>query len=63
MASPSARVVSAATTWHKSWGQYLVIGLVVLHVLAIVIYALIGKAADALVRTLERRLLPWQVSA
>lgn len=32
-------------------------------VLAIVIYALIGKAADALVRTLERRLLPWQVSA
>ena len=32
-------------------------------VLAILIYALIGKAADALVRTLERRLLPWQVPA
>lgn len=32
-------------------------------VLAIVIYALIGKTADALVRTLERRLLPWQVTA
>ncbi|MBZ9750435.1 ABC transporter permease subunit [Deinococcus sp. HMF7604] len=32
-------------------------------VLAIVIYALIGKAADALVRGLERRLLPWQVVA
>lgn len=32
-------------------------------VLAIVIYALIGKAADALVRALERHLLPWQVKA
>lgn len=28
-------------------------------VLAILIYALIGKTADALVRLLERRLLPW----
>ena len=36
----SGSVVSAATTWHKSWGQYLGIGLVVLHVLAIVIYRL-----------------------
>lgn len=36
----SGSVVSAATTWHKSWGQYLVIGLVVLHVLAIIIYRL-----------------------
>ena len=36
----SGSVVSAATTWHKSWGQYLVMGLVVLHVLAIVIYRL-----------------------
>jgi len=32
-------------------------------VLAIVIYALIGKAADALVHGLERRLLPWQAKA
>ena len=32
--------VSRATTWHKGWGQYLVIGLVVLHVLAIIIYRL-----------------------
>ncbi|MFC6662283.1 ABC transporter permease subunit [Deinococcus multiflagellatus] len=32
-------------------------------VLAIVIYALIGKAADSLVRVLERRLLPWRVGA
>ena len=32
-------------------------------VLAIVIYALIGKVADMIVRGLERRLLPWQVPA
>ena len=32
-------------------------------VLAILIYALIGKAADLLVSVLERRLLPWQVKA
>ncbi|WP_272976837.1 ABC transporter permease subunit [Deinococcus geothermalis] len=32
-------------------------------VLAIVIYALIGKVADLLVRTLERRLLPWKVNS
>ncbi|MFC4427547.1 ABC transporter permease subunit [Deinococcus navajonensis] len=31
-------------------------------VLSIVIYALIGKGADSLVRLLERRLLPWQVA-
>lgn len=28
----------AATSWHKTWGQWLIIGLVVLHVLAIVAY-------------------------
>ncbi|QTD45240.1 cytochrome b/b6 domain-containing protein [Ottowia testudinis] len=33
-------VVSTATTWHKSWGQYLVLGLVLLHVLAIIAYRL-----------------------
>lgn len=32
-------------------------------VLAILIYALIGKAADLIVALLERRLLPWQVRA
>ena len=37
--------------------------LTVLLVMSFVIYALIGKVADALVRTLERRLLPWKVSA
>lgn len=30
--------VSRATTWHKGWGQYLVIGLVVLHVVAVFAY-------------------------
>jgi cytochrome b len=32
----------AATGWHKGWGQWLVIGLVVLHVGAIVVYRLRG---------------------
>ena len=35
------------------------IGLVVLHVLAIVIYALIGISADGVTRWLERRFLAW----
>jgi sulfonate transport system permease protein len=30
-------------------------------VLAIVIYALIGKVADSIVRVLEKRLLPWHI--
>ena len=36
----SGDAVDAATRWHKGWGQYLVIGLVALHVLAIVLYLL-----------------------
>jgi cytochrome b len=28
----------SATSWHKTWGQWIIIGLVVLHVLAIVAY-------------------------
>jgi cytochrome b len=40
---PLNRFVSSATaatakSWHASWGQWVVIGLVVLHVLAIVVY-------------------------
>ena len=31
-------VVSQATTWHRSWGQWLLIALVVLHVAAILYY-------------------------
>jgi cytochrome b len=44
-AGPLVRFVSGATTawstgWHKGYGQWIVIGLVVLHVVAIVGYAL-----------------------
>ena len=35
--------VSTATWWHAQIGQYLLYGLVALHVLAIVVYALRGK--------------------
>jgi len=34
----TGKTVSLATGWHKQWGQWLVIGLVVLHVAAIVYY-------------------------
>lgn len=33
----------AATAWHKGWGQWLVIGLVVLHVSAIAYYAVVRR--------------------
>lgn len=33
----------AATAWHKSWGQWLLLGLVGLHVLAIVAYRLVHR--------------------
>lgn len=36
----SGDTVWTLTSWHKSWGQYLVIGLAVLHVLAIAVYLL-----------------------
>ena len=32
-----------ATGWHKNWGQWILLGLVALHVVAIVIYKLRGK--------------------
>ena len=34
----SGDTVWTLTSWHKTWGQWLVIGLVALHVLAIVVY-------------------------
>jgi len=34
----SGSVVSLLTTYHKSWGQYLIIAFVSLHVLAIIVY-------------------------
>ena len=33
----------AATSWHKSWGQWLLLGLVGLHVLAIAVYRLVHR--------------------
>ena len=39
----SGDAVSAATGWHAGWGQWLVIGLVALHVLAVVYYQLRRK--------------------
>ena len=36
----SGAMVALATTWHKTWGQYLVLGLAALHVLAIGFYLL-----------------------
>ena len=41
----SSDVVSAATHFHKAWGQWLVIGLVVTHLLAIAVYQWIKKQA------------------
>jgi cytochrome b len=35
----SSALASSATGWHKNWGQYIVLGLVALHVAAIVFYA------------------------
>lgn len=35
----SGRTSSVLTSWHKNWGQWLIIGLTALHVAAIVFYA------------------------
>lgn len=35
--------ISLATRWHVEWGQWLVIGIAVLHVLAIVFYRLVKR--------------------
>ena len=34
----------AATAWHKTWGQWLILGLVALHLAAIGFYAMRGQA-------------------
>jgi cytochrome b len=36
----SADIVGSATSWHKEWGQWLLLALVALHVAAIVLYRL-----------------------
>ncbi len=40
----SGSFVSSATTWHKGWGQYLVIGLIALHLVAIAVYQVQRKS-------------------
>lgn len=45
---PLNRLVStaqglAATSWHKGWGQWLIVGLVALHVAAIVFYRVVRR--------------------
>lgn len=45
---PLVHLVSSATSslmtrWHKSYGQFLILGLVALHVLAVTLYVLRGK--------------------
>jgi len=37
----SDHAVGLATSYHKSWGQYLIIAFVVLHVLAIIVYTVL----------------------
>ena len=39
----SSAVADPATAWHSEWGQWLLLGLIALHVLAIVIYRLRGR--------------------
>ena len=39
----SSDVADPATAWHSEWGQWLLLGLVALHVLAIVVYRLRGR--------------------
>lgn len=60
---PLARFVEsgtayAATAWHKSTGKLIVLGLVGLHVLAIVVYRLRGKALLAAMVHGDKRLPP-----
>ncbi|MEY4978968.1 MAG: hypothetical protein RLZZ352_1238 [Pseudomonadota bacterium] len=39
----SSEVVSQATTYHRQWGKFFVLGLIVLHLLAIAVYQLVLK--------------------
>lgn len=39
----SGDTVAWATTWHKTWGQWLLLGAIALHVLALVFYSVVQK--------------------
>lgn len=57
---PSA-VVKAATRYHKDVGQWLVIVLVALHLLAIAVYAVRGRGLVAAMLSGDKRLAPQEV--
>jgi cytochrome b len=46
----------AATAWHTTWGQWAVIGLVLLHVAAVISYTVRGKALIAAMVGGDKRL-------
>lgn len=54
----SSETALTATSWHKSWGQWLLLGLVALHIAAIVFY-LLKKHTDLITPMLRGdKLLP-----
>jgi cytochrome b len=53
----------AATSWHKSWGQWLLLGLVGLHVLAIVAYRLVHRRDLVTPMLVGDKVLPPEVPA
>lgn len=53
----------AATSWHKSWGQWLLLGLVALHVAAIVVYRLVHRRDLVTPMLVGDKLLPPDVPA
>ncbi len=59
----SSAISSAATSWHKSWGQWLIVGLAVLHVAAIVVYLRAGRRSLVQAMVSGDKLLPAGVPA
>lgn len=53
----------AATSWHKTWGQWSLLGLVVLHVAAIVVYRLLHQRDLVTPMLVGDKLLPASVPA
>lgn len=39
----SSETVALATTWHKTWGQWLLLGVIGLHIVALLFYGLVKK--------------------
>ncbi len=53
----------AATSWHKSWGQWLLLGMVGLHLAAIVVYRLVHRRDLVTPMLVGDKLLPPEVPA